>query len=92
VDPRVRPAGGAFVLDHPNFIADLLYRAAGDIGRIAALHAILDRTQAHAHVTCFWRGDPGEPAPEISALFKSALAPLSAAIETDFEATNSSGG
>jgi len=46
----------------------------------------LERTRADAHVTCFWRGDPDETAPQIPAQFKSAIKPLAANIETDFAA------
>jgi hypothetical protein len=75
--------------DHLRFIEELLYPAPGNGSRIAALRAMFDRTPARAHITCFWRGDPGEPAPQIPASFKSALAPLSVDIETDFEAIKS---
>jgi hypothetical protein len=60
-----------------------------DTSRITALRTTLDRPHARAHITRFWRGDPGEPTPQIPAHFKSALASLSAAIETDFEAASS---
>jgi Family of unknown function (DUF5677)/Domain of unknown function (DUF4279) len=71
--------------DHLQFIEKLLYPAPGDTGRIAALRAILERTHSRARVTCFWRGDPGEPAPQIPDWFKSVAKRLAANIETDFE-------
>jgi hypothetical protein len=37
-----------------------------------------------AHLTCFWRSEPGEALPEIPIWFESAVEPLSADIETDF--------
>ena len=42
-----------------------------------------------AHVTCFWRGDPGEPAPEVPDCVKSTIHPLATAIETDFAVAGS---
>jgi hypothetical protein len=48
------------------------------------LRDIVDRTKSRAHITCFRRGDPGDPAPPIPAHFRSAIAPLAADIETDF--------
>ena len=56
----------------------------GDTTRIAKLREILKRTHSGAHVTCFWRGEPSEPAPRIPDGFRSAIAPLAADIETDF--------
>jgi hypothetical protein len=70
--------------DHLQFIEKLLYPALDDTSRIDALRAILERTHSRAHVTCFWRGDPGDPAPPIPAHFKSAIQPLAADIEFDF--------
>jgi hypothetical protein len=70
--------------DHLNYVAKLLYPTPGDSSRIAALRDILDRTHSRVHVTCFWRGDPYEPAPIVPHGFKSAIAPLSADLETDF--------
>jgi len=72
--------------DHLHYVQELLYPAPSDKGRIAKLRKLLDRTHAAAHVTCFWRGDPGETAPQIPAQFKSAIKPLTADIETDFVA------
>lgn len=79
--------------DHLAFIENLLYPEpgdrhqipeSGDPHQIVALRELLARTHSRAHVTCFWRGDPGEPAPQTPASFKSAIAPLAADIETDF--------
>lgn len=70
--------------DHLRFVKELLYPTPDDDRRIVLLRDILSRRQSHAHLTCFWRGDPGEPAPKIPARFKSALEPLAADIETDF--------
>jgi hypothetical protein len=67
----------------------LLYLEPGDTARISTLREFLERTHSRAHVTCFWRGDPGEPAPQIPPQFKSAIEPLAADIETDFALVNS---
>ena len=70
--------------DHLRFVETLLYPKPGDDGRISRLREVLDRSHSRAHLTCFWRGDPGETAPQIPARFKSAIKPLAADIETDF--------
>jgi hypothetical protein len=70
--------------DHLAFMQKLLYPEPGDDHRIAELRSLLKRTHSCAHATCFWRGDPGEEAPQIPDAFKSAIAPLGADIETDF--------
>jgi hypothetical protein len=70
--------------DHLAFLQKLLYPAPGDDSRMTKLRAILEHDQVRAHVTCFWRGDPGETAPRIPSRFKSAIEPLAADIETDF--------
>ncbi|MBV8739229.1 MAG: DUF4279 domain-containing protein [Alphaproteobacteria bacterium] len=75
--------------EHLAFVEGLLYPQSGDDRRITKLRALLECTNSRAHVTCFWRGDSGEPAPEISDGFKSATASLSADIETDFANKNS---
>ena len=72
--------------NHLAFVQKLLYPAQGDCRRIAKLGNILRRTHSRAHITCFWRGEPGEPAPEIPDRFTSAIEPLAADIETDFVA------
>ncbi len=71
--------------DHLAFVQKLLCPTPGDTSRIAKLRAVLDRTYSRAHVTCFWRGEPGEPAPQIPVEFKSAIQPLAADIESDFD-------
>jgi hypothetical protein len=73
--------------DHLTFVQKLLYPGASDNSRIAKLRDVLERSHSRAHVTCFWRGDPGETAPQIPAQFKSAIEPLAADIETDVAAT-----
>lgn len=70
--------------DHLRFVETLLYPKPGDSGRVTKLRKLLQRTHAEAHVTCFWRGDPGEMNPIIPADFKSAIKPLAADIEADF--------
>ena len=70
--------------DHLRFVQKLLYPAPIDSSRITKLRDILGRAHSHAHITCFWHGDPGEPAPQIPDRFKSAIEPLAADIETDF--------
>ncbi len=70
--------------DHLAFVQELLCPTPGDTSRIAKIRAVLERTHSRAHVTCFWHGDPGEPAPQIPGRFKSAIEPLAADIETDF--------
>ena len=75
--------------DHLRFVQGLLYSAADDKGRIAKLRDVLKRTHSGAHITCFWRGNPGEPAPQIPLQFRSAIKPLAADVETDFAPINS---
>jgi uncharacterized protein DUF4279 len=75
--------------DHLRFVEDLLYPEPGENRRISKLREVLERTHSRTHVTCFWRGDPGEPAPPIPARFKSAIEPLAADVETDFSTTHS---
>lgn len=70
--------------DHLAFVQKLLSPTPGDISPIAKLRDILERTHSAAHVTCFWRGEPGEPAPQIPDNFKSTIEPLAADIEADF--------
>jgi hypothetical protein len=70
--------------DHLAFVQNLLSPTPGDTSRIAKLGAVLNRTHSRAHVTCFWRGEPGDHAPLIPGRFKSAIEPLAADIETDF--------
>jgi hypothetical protein len=70
--------------DHLAFVQKLLSPTPGDTSRIAKLRDILAHTHSAAHVTCFWRGEPGDPAPQIPGRFKSAIEPLAADIETDF--------
>jgi len=72
--------------DHLHFVETLLFPKPAEKGRITKLRKLLERTRADAHVTCFWRGDPDETAPQIPAQFKSAIKPLAANIETDFAA------
>lgn len=69
--------------DHLAFVQTLLYPSVTDTGRIVRLREVLDRTNSRAYVTCFWRGDPGDAAPQILLQFKSAMKPV-ANIETDF--------
>jgi len=71
--------------DHLAFVRDLLYPALGDDRRIKKLRDILGRAHSRAHITCFWHGDAGETAPQIPGRFKSAIEPLAADIDTDFE-------
>jgi len=68
--------------DHLSFVQKLLSPAADDTR--AKLRDVLDRTHSRAHITCFWRGDPGETAPQLPVHFRSALEPLAADLETDF--------
>jgi hypothetical protein len=75
--------------DHLTFLESLLYPKPGNDRRITALKVLLEHTHSCAHVTCFWRGDPGEPAPHIPDCFRSAIEPLAANIETDFAIENS---
>ena len=56
----------------------------GDDSRMTKLRTILEHSHVRAHLTCFWRGDPGETAPTIPPRFKSLIEPLAADIETDF--------
>jgi len=67
--------------DHLDFVQKLLN---ADDARITKLREIIQRTDSSAHITFFWRGEPGEPAPVVSNGFKSAVAPLAAKLETDF--------
>lgn len=75
--------------DHLRFVKELLYPMADDDHRIVLLRDILSHRYSRAHVTCFWRGDSGEPAPQIPPCFSSAVKPLAADIETDFAIENS---
>ena len=70
--------------DHLRFMQELLYPEPSDKRRMAKLRDLLKRSHSRAHVTCFWRGNPGEAAPQIPAQFESAMKPLAADIETDF--------
>lgn len=70
--------------DHLTFVQKLLAPGSGDIGRMGKLRDILKRTHSRGRVTCFWRGEPGEPAPQIPDGFSSAIKPLAIDIETDF--------
>jgi hypothetical protein len=70
--------------DHLHFVEHLFYPEPDDNSRITALKAVLARAHALAHVTCFWRGDPGKAAPEFPRSFSVAIEPLAADIETDF--------
>ena len=72
--------------DHLAFVERLLYPAPSYTCRVGKLRAILERTHSRAQITCFWRGEPDERAPQIPERFKSAVALLSADIETDFGA------
>jgi Domain of unknown function (DUF4279) len=72
--------------DHLQFVEQLLCPTPGDRSRTTKLRAVLQYTRSRAHVTCFWRGDPGETVPRIPARFKAAIEPLAADIETDFSA------
>jgi hypothetical protein len=75
--------------DHLRFVQNLLYPKPSNKARIMKVCELLGRTHSDAHVTCFWRGDPRETAPQIPAHFKSAIEPLAADIETDFSRGNS---
>ncbi|HEY3911719.1 MAG TPA: DUF4279 domain-containing protein [Stellaceae bacterium] len=70
--------------DHFAFVQQLLSPTPGDTSRLARLRGILERTHSQAHITCFWRGEPGEPAPSIPNQFRSAIEALAADVETDF--------
>jgi hypothetical protein len=70
--------------DHLQYVETLLYPEPGDHRRITKLRDILGRAHSRTHITCFWRGDPDETAPQIPTQFKSAIQPLAADIETDF--------
>lgn len=69
--------------DHLAFVQKLLYPAVGDTARIMKLRDVLERARSHAHITCFWRGGPGEASPKMPSQFKSAIEPLAVDIETD---------
>ncbi|HEU0156699.1 MAG TPA: DUF4279 domain-containing protein [Stellaceae bacterium] len=70
--------------DHFTFLERILYPEAGKDAGIRRLREILERSHSRARVTCFWRGEHGERAPEVAASFKSAIKSLNADIETDF--------
>ena len=74
--------------DHFTFVEKLLYPKAGD-DRIRELREILERTHSRAHFTCFWRGEHGEPIPEVAVSLRSAIQSLNADIETDFSISRS---
>ena len=77
--------------DHFAFVEKLLYPKAGDDSGIRKLREILERTHSRAHFTCFWRGERGEPIPEVAVSLKSAAQSLNADIETDFSISSSRG-
>ena len=70
--------------DHLEFVRTLLDPTPGDDSRITALRDVLKYMQSRAHLTCFWRGDPGEATPPISEEFRSEIEALGADVETDF--------
>ena len=72
------------IRDHLSFVQQLLYPEPKDNSRVIQLRGVIERTHSRVRITCFWRGDPGESAPEIPAEFRSAIAPLAADIEPDF--------
>jgi hypothetical protein len=72
------------LVDHLTFVEQLLYPEAGEDKGIRKLREILERTHSHAHVTCFWRGERGEPVPKIPVRLKSAIQSLNGDVETDF--------
>ena len=72
--------------EHLAFLQNLLVRQPDADHRVSKLQDILKRTHSAAHITCFWRGNPGETPPHIPDRFKSVIAPLAADIETDFAA------
>jgi hypothetical protein len=76
------------LVDHLRFVEKLLYPEPADASRISKLRNVLERANSRAHVTCFWRDGPGDPAPPIPPRFKSMIEPLAADIETDFAAGN----
>jgi hypothetical protein len=69
---------------HLAFLERLLCPEPGDRRRVVELRSLLERTHSRAHVTYFWRGEPGEPAPQIPNRLKSVMQTLAADIETDF--------
>ena len=75
--------------DHFACVEKLLYPKAGDDSGIKKLREILERTHSRAHLTCFWRGERGEPIPEVAVSLKSAIQSLNADIETDFSISSS---
>jgi hypothetical protein len=60
---------------HLAFVQKVLSPTPGDTSRVAKLRAVLERTHSRAHVTCFWRGDPGETAPRIPAPSNQPFSP-----------------
>ena len=76
--------------DHLAFVQKLLCPEPSSKRRITKLRDVLERAHSHAHITCFWHGDPGQVAPQIPAQFKSAIEPLAADIETDFAVAENS--
>lgn len=76
------------LLDHLQLVQQLLCPSPRDNHIVLQLRDILQKSHAGAHLTCFWRGDPGEAAPQIPRGFRSALAPLSVDIETDFASSS----
>jgi len=79
--------------DHLHFVMQLLYRCRAIRAASSKMRKLRERTHSAAHVTCLWRGDPGELVAQIPTQFKSAIEPLAADIETDFApGKNSQGG
>lgn len=72
--------------DHLRVIADVLHTSPEDARQVDKLRSILQSKHARARITCFWRGGPGEAAPQIPDWFTAGSKRLPADIETDFAA------
>jgi hypothetical protein len=70
--------------DHFAVVEKLLCPEGGEDSGIKKLCEILERTHSRAHVTCSWRGEPGEPTPRSRTASDRLSSPWPPGIETDF--------
>jgi len=68
---------------HISYLVKLIFE--DDRDRPARLQQLIVDRGLKAHVSCFWHGKAGAPAPKIPAFVINAFEHLPAAIETDFD-------
>jgi hypothetical protein len=72
------------LVDHLNLLERLISPFADQHGRLRELREIMQRRNAQAHATLFWRGPPGAKKPAVPSAATAALRGLPADIEADF--------